>query len=270
MVKEVQRYDIRISKAEGVDEHTLSEFLRGWANKWVFQLEESDTGYVHYQGRINLIKARSAEALKKAMSVDMPKIWLAPTSNPTFQRGDFNYGMKSDTRKEGPWTDTDGPKNVTWQLGLFEAETLYPWQQKVIDIAKQWDMRKITVVIDELGDSGKSMLTEYMEYHDLGYEVPPMTQMEDIMQCCMCIKPQRCYLIDMPKGLKKDKLASFYAGIECLKNGVMYDKRYSFKKRRIDRPQIIVFTNMMPDTSLLSIDRWDFRRICGNKDLIEI
>lgn len=178
--------------------------------------------------------------------------------------------MKADTRIDGPWSDECGPKTMTRQLELFMEKKMYPWQEKIVQIAKQWDERKITVVLDKQGDAGKSMLTEWMEYHNVGYEIPCMTQMEDIMQACMCLPAQKCYMIDMPKGLKKEKLASFYAGLECLKNGVMYDKRYSFKKRRIDRPQIIVFTNCVPDYKLLSIDRWDMYRITDEKDLEKI
>jgi len=56
--------------------------------------------------------------------------------------------------------------------------------------------------------------------------------------------------------MRKEKLYDFYSGIESLKNGYMYDKRYQFKDRWIDRPQIIIFSNMMPDFSMLSQDRW--------------
>lgn len=270
MVKEIQRFDIRITKGE-IEPCHIADVLRGWASKWVFQLEKGEeSGYLHYQGRINLIKPKSADALKKKLDLELPGIYVCPTSNATFQKGDFSYAMKTDTREEGPWSDSNGPKKMTRQLKEFMDHQMYPWQLKVIEIAKTWDTRKITVILDEVGNTGKSMLTEWMEFHDVGFEVPSMTQMEDIMQCCMCLPAQRAYMIDMPRGLKKDKLASFYAGIECLKNGVMYDKRYSFKKRRIDRPQVIVFTNMMPDVALLSADRWDFRRITGDMNLIEI
>jgi hypothetical protein len=148
---------------------------------------------------------------------------------------------------------------------------MYPWQKKIIKIAQSYDERKITVVIDEHGNSGKSCLEEYMEYHDIGYGLPPMMSFEDIMQACMNIPAQKAYIIDIPKGLKKDRMASFYAGIEWLKNGVMYDKRYTFKKRRIDCPQIFVFTNHHPDTSLLSKDRWvGYTVTKDDKDLLEV
>jgi hypothetical protein len=81
--------------------------------------------------------------------------------------------------------------------------------------------------------------------------------MEDIMQACMGMGPQKAYLVDLPRAVKKDKLAGFFGGLESLKNGVMYDKRYAFKKARIDRPQVVVFTNVLPDFSYMSLDRWE-------------
>ena len=69
----------------------------------------------------------------------------------------------------------------------------------------------------------------------------------------------------MPRGMKKDRLGDFYAGIEVIKNGVAYDKRYAAKKIRFDRPRIIVFTNMMPNLDLMSKDRWALWEIKNNK-----
>jgi len=151
----------------------------------------------------------------------------------------------------------------------FMELDMRPWQKEVLEIVQREDDRFITVILDTVGNTGKSILCEYLEYKELAYEVPPFTQMEDIMQCCYSIAAQKCYLIDMPRGMKKDKLASFYAGLEALKNGNMYDKRYCFKKRRINRPQIIVFTNHVPDKTLVSLDRWELRAITGSHNLIE-
>ena len=32
----------------------------------------------------------------------------------------------------------------------------------------------------------------------------------------------KCYIIDMPRGLKKDKMGDFYSGVEELKNGCAF------------------------------------------------
>ena len=38
---------------------------------------------------------------------------------------------------------------------------------------------------------------------------------------------RKAYAIDLPRGMNKKGLADFYSGIEVIKNGVAYDKRYS-------------------------------------------
>ena len=94
-----------------------------------------------------------------------------------------------------------------------------------------------------------------------------MLVMEDIIRACMNIKPQKTYLIDMPRGMRKNHLAGFFSGIESLKNGCMHDKRYAVKKRRIDRPKVVVFNNSIPDLSLMSSDRWEMYSVLPSREL---
>ena len=93
------------------------------------------------------------------------------------------------------------------------------------------------------------------------------------MQMTQCIGAKPCYIIDMPRAMKKDHLWELYAGIECIKNGYSYDKRYSFKSEYFDRPQIIVFTNTFPEVSAMSADRWKVYRLVvpnGDKELTRL
>lgn len=262
----IQRFDFTL-KAEGHQTDKICDHLREWCNKWVFQLEQGESGYIHYQGRINMIKPKRPELAARIWQEILPGIHISPTSNACKT---FNYVMKADSRIEGPWSDETPIQRLTPQLVDFLEHEMYGWQKDVMELCYQQDFRQIHVILDEIGNTGKSILAEFLEYKGLAYEIPMMNNMEDIMQCAMGIAPQKCYLIDMPKGLKKEKLASFYAGIECLKNGAMYDKRYAFKKRRIARPQIIVFTNAMPDFGLLSLDRWAVHRISSSYSLIDV
>lgn len=144
---------------------------------------------------------------------------------------------------------------------------LYPWQKQVEEMCTTRDFRSIKVIYDPIGANGKSIFAEYLEWKGLAYEVPPMVNMEDIMQCVMSVPGKKCYLIDMPRAMKKEKLAGFYSGLEAIKNGVAYDKRYSFRKIRFARPQVIVFTNRLPDTTLLSQDRWEIYEMTADKTL---
>jgi hypothetical protein len=107
-----------------------------------------------------------------------------------------------------------------------------------------------------------------MEYNGLAEEVPPYRMMDDLYQWVYGRPTKKCYIFDMPRGLKKDNLGDFYSGIEVIKNGVAYDKRNYPKKKRFDRPRIFVFTNTLPKFSLMSKDRWNLWTIDEDKELI--
>lgn len=255
-------YDLTLKEMEGVDTPFVIGFLQQWAKKWAFQLEEGGTtGYRHYQIRLSLqVKRRLSEIISQTKDLwpEGCSVRWSVTSTSVHSGQNFNYVLKADTRVDGPWTDKDyeEPPPLTRQLKTFQEHHLYPWQTKAEELCAVTDDRWINVVFDEYGNAGKSVFAEYLEYKGLAYEIPAMRTMEDIMQCVMSIKPKKAYLIDLPRGMKKDKMADFYSGLEALKNGVAYDKRYSFRKIRFDRPQVFVFTNVIPDFGLLSIDRW--------------
>ena len=278
--KQVTGFDLTISVEKSTANYQeVAERMRQVFRKWVFQRETSESGYDHWQCRGYLWKKkRPCDCTKEFKETVWGGHWSI-TSNASHSSNNFDYVMKADTRTEGPWTDKDDqfeePPQLTRQLQEFykkiESSGMYHWQENLEKLIERKEDRKITCVIECDGNNGKSIFCEHLEYKRKAYEIPPMTCMEDIMQCCMCIKKQACYLVDMPRAMKKDKLAGFYSGLEALKNGVMYDKRHSFKKRRIDRPQIVVFTNVMPDKELLSTDRWDFyyivdRRLCPESE----
>lgn len=261
MAQRVVGYDLTLdAKACTVSE--LQVWLHGWAKKYVFQLEKGEeTGYEHYQVRLHLIKKRRLTeiiAATKGFWGDYSRHWSV-TSATVHEGANFNYVLKADTRVCGPWKDSEyeEPPVLTRQLREFMEFEFRPWQDQVFNMVKELDNRSIKLIYDKKGNSGKSIFAEYLEYNRLAYELPPMRFMEDIMQCVMSVKSQKAYLVDMPRAMKKDKLADFYSGLEALKNGVCYDKRYSFKKRRMDRPQIVVFTNTLPSWDCMSPDRWE-------------
>lgn len=270
MSSQCELWDFTLSKEVQDDKNQLMKHLNEWCKKWVFQLEKGEkTGYVHWQGRVSLIKKRR---LNELVNLEFLKgASLSPTSNNT-KNGSrkFSYAMKAESRVDGPWNDQDyeDPPPLTDQLIDFFKCTPYKWQADLRAMCSERDDRKIRVILDEQGNSGKSITCEWLEYQGLAMEIPPFNNMEDIMQCCMGMKPQKVYLIDMPRAMKKDKLAQFYSGLECLKNGLMYDKRYNFKRRRISRPQIFVFTNTEPNWSFLTPDRWAVYKVDAIQGLI--
>lgn len=250
-------WEIRYN-ADGVTPEMVINSLKGIAKKFVFQREISDGGYNHYQGRISLIKRRRAAEHHIVVKLfkDLAPNFIRPTCDPEFYTGEAFYATKEDTRVEGPWTDRDEKKIETTQIKMMLDWELRPYQKQLAETATQFSMRSIDLIYDPNGNCGKSLFSEYLEYMGLAEEVPPFRMMDDIFQWVATRPIKRCYVFDMPRGMKKDKLADFYSGIEVIKNGVAYDKRNSAKKLRFDRPRVFVFTNTLPNFKLMSADRW--------------
>lgn len=249
-------HDITV-KAEGVTVDALHEKLREWCKKWIFQLEKGDGGYLHYQGRVTLIKKRRPVEIANLFNDDLFKVRWSVTSSNARDKESF-YCIKADTKVDGPWKDTDyrPPVVLTRQMQEFVNFTRYPWQSKVEEFCKEWDKRTIHWIYDEGGYNGKSDLVEWLDVNRIACVVPPMRNTEDILQFVYCQPDSRAYLIDFPRSMKKDHLCEFYSGIEALKNGFVYDKRYKGQKRWIDRPAIIIFSNTLPPSAAMSRDRW--------------
>lgn len=228
--------------------------LKGWVKKYVFQLEEGDSGYRHFQGKLSLIKKRRLQEIREPLQERLPGISLRPTVKENVDKS--FYVIKADTRLAGPWSDQD-PEPAYIPRQIREIVELYPWQKRIIEMSKVWDTRSIHVIYDSRGNNGKSILTTYMGVHNLGRTLPFVNDYKDIMRMVMDMPTCGAYLIDMPRAINKEKLFQMYAGIETVKSGYAYDDRYSFKDKYFDCPQIFVFTNAIPDFDLLSRDRWN-------------
>ena len=240
-MSQVCGYDITINNPTKSWMET-GALLNDWAKKWVFQLEVGESGTKHFQIRVHLNQKITMAGLVTDLKMgqgpmaDIGGHWSI-TSGGVHLNNKFNYVMKKDGRLEGPWKESEhrDPPLLTRQLRDFMTHEKYPWQVTLEGWCTQTDDRFIKLIHDVQGNLGKSIMEEYLEYHDMAFGMPPMRAMEDIMQFAYSFPAQKVYIVDMPRGMKKDKLGDFYAGLECLKNGVMYDKRYAGKKRRIDR-----------------------------------
>lgn len=228
--------------------------------------ESENGGYIHWQGRISLMKKkRKSELLRLLYEHDMllANAHWSPCSN--YNMGNMLYVMKIDSKIDGPWTDKDEkPIPIPKQIKMIES--LYPYQQEIIDRSKyMWNCRKINVLYDSEGCKGKTTLATYCAVNKIGKKLPCLNDYRDLMQCIMCMPIQKLYFIDMPRAINKNKLAEFYAGIEDIKNGFCFDTRYKYTELYFDAPEIWIFTNKLPEYHLLSIDRWIIWTISDNK-----
>lgn len=242
----------------------LAKLLDKHCKKWCFQLESGETTeYEHYQGRFSL---KLKKRLKQLKEIFGNKYHFSITSNSN--RENNFYVMKDETRIDGPWDENSDilPRYIPRQVR--EINELWPWQNKIIEMSKIWDTRHIHAIIDKQGNIGKSILVTYMGVNKMSNNIPFCNDYKDILRMVMDRPKRRCYTIDIPRAINKEKLFQMYGAIETVKSGYAYDDRYKFKEDYFDSPNIFVFTNVEPDTNLLSIDRWKFWKV-ENKELKE-
>ena len=251
-------------KAEWYSEEEMKELLKKHCREWACQLEKGDkSGYEHYQIRVKLKEKRLINDKNQ-----VPALWkghFLPTT--TAMVGNYDYCSKDFTRVAGPWKHDDAV--MTRQLTDFLKMELRPWQKKVLNWGNEYNDRCIDLIYDPKGNMGKSIFAEYLEYVGMAEDVPPMREMEKLMGWVATRPIKPMYIFDMPRGMKKDKLADFYAGIEVLKNGRAYDWRHQAASFRFTRPRIIVFTNCLPEFELMSTDRWNVHDVVEGFDLLQ-
>lgn len=256
-------WEFRLSECNGSKEE-IHEWLKKFTKKYVFQLEQGDTGYKHFQGSFSLVKKRRKPELLKLLTDQTKFEHLAPLTNVSVSGSDFNYFMKADTRIAGPWSDQDIERYVPRQ---YKDIILYPWQQDLIEISQVFDTRTINMVYDPSGNIGKTTVASICELFHNGIDLPPVNDMKELIQvaCDICmakdLRDPSPIIMDMPRAMDKSRLFGIYSAIEQIKKGKLYDMRYHYKEWWIDSPCIWVFSNIEPDLSLLSRDRWKIWRV---------
>lgn len=249
-------YDITLF--DEVAASDVREIFKGITKKYTFQKEKGEeTGVMHYQCRISLtLKERKPAVVKKLQQLGLKKFHVTITSKAN-RDNDF-YVLKEDTRVDGPYTDIN-EVFIPWDIQ--EIKELLPWQQATVKMVSGRERRKVHVIFDPRGNNGKTILTRYMAIHNGAGSIPFCRDYKDLMRMAYQMRHCPIMLIDMPRSIPKDKLEETYAAIETVKGGYVFDERNKFKYEYINPPQIIVFTNIIPNLSLLSLDRWNIMTI---------
>lgn len=266
-------FHIPDNKRENADIKGTCAALQEHTAKWCFQLEQgADSKRLHYQGRLRLRKRLRLPGLKALFELVLPGAHWSPTANAN--SGNFNYVLKADTRLEGPWQDNSpAPQEKTDDVYTIEEEGLYQWQATVLQSCenqrdrKTREPRKINIIVDKRGNTGKSTFVAYMMYHQKAFRMPPINNYKELMGFAIDFK-SHAYLIDIPRAIPKGKLAELFAGIESLKDGQLYDTRYKGRYETRERPAVWVFSNIIPEDKWLSADRWAYWRIDAEYKLV--
>lgn len=146
------------------------------------------------------------------------------------------------------------------KINCIKEEEFYKWQKKVVkhyyqDKEKPND-RVIYWIYDPVGCVGKTALCKWFVIEkDFGYLNNAKTA--DI---CFYAKenPKEGYVFDFCRS-NEDKIN--YQAIESLKNGILFSAKYESGVLLMDSPMIFCFSNFEPDTSKMSMDRWNIIKI---------
>lgn len=253
-----------------VDKYSPSDWQKlmdEWCTHWEFQLEQCPTTQTeHISCSLSLIK--KVRKMPDAFN-DTKGNWT-PVSGANSKKFVYTYAAKGATRKAGPWSDLkrwEPPSQELIYVKLVKEQGLRPWQQEILESCmkqqdeKTADLRHINVVVDTLGGQGKLVLATWLEHVNAATEIPFSKDIRDIMGYA-CQFRHRAYFFDLPRALVPDRGAStFWAGVECLKDGRAYDPRYKSRKMRDNPTCVWIFTNSEPKWFAMTTARWRIWRI---------
>lgn len=254
---------------DGPNQPEIMTFLKGCAKRWTFQKEESKDGFTHWQFTVDLKKKARPEAWRATW----PKEWVGHTTPIKDAKAAWNYAGKADTRVDGPWMHTDSggeepeSKAMTEHKKKIIARDREPWFAAVIALCLVYDHRSINFLYDPQGDIGKGNCTVLLWALGIAYRIPNMADGEKLTQfvksCCF---GKKAYVTDVPRS--GNTTASFWAGMEGIKDGWAHDTRYKGVQDNMDRPVIWVWGNDLPNFKFLTPGRWKIWMVNHSKQLV--
>jgi len=241
-----------------VQEHdkTLADVCCKLFDKWIYQLENTiDVGRnnFHYQGFGHLKQKRRPSNIKSlaiSLNGQLNGIEMSAASTPGIAALQ-SYVLKSESRVRGPYHDG------STYIGEDLIVHLYPWQQAIKEeLESKPDSRSINVLVDEIGNTGKSAFCKYVCWH---HKVPVLGwgKTGDLLHLVSKLPNKPAYIFDLsrskPQDWARDDIA---AAMEGIKNGLFINTKYECAQVIMKTPHVWIFTNTLPNISSMSRDRW--------------
>ena len=228
----------RNPERESIEEcNILQWILNRDVHKWIVAKERGTFGYEHWQIRIQC-----------NLSFDeMKQEW---GENAHIEEASDNYEYE---RKEGRFiASSDTVHTLQSRFG-----DLRPNQRRILNRTDMQSDRGVTVVVDHKGNNGKSWLCRYLYENGRALYVPPtIKSAQGIIQFIASgYRGEEYIIIDIPRSTRWS--SDLYVAVETVKDGLVYDTRYSARTRNIYGVKVLVMCNTKPNVAKLSADRWD-------------
>ncbi len=136
----------------------------------------------------------------------------------------------------------------SWDVYRPEYEKVqndpHVWQVQLEELDR--DDRTIEIIWDEKGNSGKTAWAMYQDYSHRAVYIPPLKRGLDMVACALSKRESDWYIIDTPRAFEFTD--DWACALEQLKNGYIFDPRYSFRDKYLSvRPRITVLCNNLPE-----------------------
>ena len=144
-----------------------------------------------------------------------------------------------------------------------------PWQQHLFEkLAMKPDPRQIIVVVDPVGNTGKTFFVQNYRrlYPETTVSLNNSKKNDMLYSAQQCVN-RKVVMVDLMRS-ERDYIA--YDAIEQLKNGCFVNSKYLSRTVEGDPPHMVLFTNFELDYKALSQDRWSIIRLQKQENLQEI
>lgn len=218
--------------------------------KWIVGKEQGKNGFSHWQIRIQTSNRNFWTTVKEKGRIVGYTGWFArnfPGIHCEECEDVWDY-----ERKEGHyWTSDDTRDILRVRYGRLNRT-----QKRILREVETQSDREIDVYYDKMGNHGKTFLSIHLYEQRRALVVPRSAVTPEKMSAYVCsaYKGEKYIIIDIPRSRKIDN--GLYESLEELKDGLVFDTRYTGRSRNIRGAKIIVFTNVLLDVKKLSHDRW--------------
>jgi len=210
--------------------------LKG-VKKYVWGWETGKDGYKHYQIRVQA----SEDSYFTRVHTMIPQAHIEKCSDT------WEY-----ERKEGHYITSED----TVDIRKIRFGKLTDAQKRVLKALRSQNDRQVDVYYDPKGNHGKTWLTVHLWETGQALVVPRASTTAEKLSAYVCSAwaGEPIIIIDIPRASKPT--TALYETIEEVKDGLVFDHRYSGRSRNIRGTKVIVFTNTKLNLKALSGDRW--------------
>lgn len=252
--KQVQRFSFTLNNWTEEELKELTSIAIATKSKYIFGKEIGESGTPHLQCYIVFPQKKTwsgAMSILNNKRIHLEESKKSEKANIIYCSKDNDYITNFNFEKEIP---------IKCDL---KYENLYDWQKSIEDLFHtEPDGRTVNWYYDTIGGKGKSSFCRYMvlKYTFDKCLVIQGGKLADIMNIIFNTKLNnfKMMIIDIPRNNKNNVS---YSAIECILNGMITNTKFETGVKIFNPPHVVIFSNMYPDTSNLSLDRWKITNI---------